>query len=257
MFIVWGRRVVRRPAGWVADFCPICRRPEVFGLVRVGSAAHVYYLSFGEGTLVGHEIQCRACGMTYATEMERYSGAIRTPRDRVTDVLEETQPRLYERHAQRLAVEDRLRTGSLAPDERARLIEEPFHLLEGSAPTDALESRLDAVGCLSIVGVFAAGIAAAVLGERPATRYVLPFALTLVGASVVFLVYALATAARRQMRKRVFPLLVRALQPLAPSREELARVLHQLKHVRGYAIAKVVDPEALAVALERAPVPHA
>jgi len=41
MFIVWGKKIVYRKLGFVADFCPICRGPRAFELKRVGSASHL------------------------------------------------------------------------------------------------------------------------------------------------------------------------------------------------------------------------
>jgi hypothetical protein len=36
MFVVWGKKRVRKKIGHVADFCPMCRTAQPFALVRVG-----------------------------------------------------------------------------------------------------------------------------------------------------------------------------------------------------------------------------
>ena len=61
MFVVWGTKIKRKKVGRVADFCPMCRGLSVFELRRVGEASHVYYISFGQGTLLGYDITCETC----------------------------------------------------------------------------------------------------------------------------------------------------------------------------------------------------
>lgn len=47
MIIVWGRKVVRRKAGYVADFCPCCRGLRPFMLYAHRSVAHIQRIPLG------------------------------------------------------------------------------------------------------------------------------------------------------------------------------------------------------------------
>ena len=76
MFIVWGRKLVYRKLGHVADFCPICRKPRPFALQRIGSAGHVYYVSVSQGELVGFERTCLKCHTVYNAEPTHYAKVV-------------------------------------------------------------------------------------------------------------------------------------------------------------------------------------
>ena len=73
MFIVWGKKRIERKQGMVADFCPICREVRAFTLIRVGLADHIYYVSFGEGKLVGYIVRCDTCGVALGVEPTRFA----------------------------------------------------------------------------------------------------------------------------------------------------------------------------------------
>ena len=79
MFIVWGKKTVYRKVGHVADFCPICRQARCFTLKRVGMAGHIYYLSAGQGELVGFERTCASCSTSVAAQPERYIAFAKKP----------------------------------------------------------------------------------------------------------------------------------------------------------------------------------
>src|SRR5438876_12363312 len=73
MFIVWGKKRTERKQGRVADFYPICREIRAFTLIRVGLAGHIYYVSFGEGKLVGYIVRCDTCGVALGVEPTRFA----------------------------------------------------------------------------------------------------------------------------------------------------------------------------------------
>ena len=93
MFIVWGKKIVYRKVGHVADFCPICRKVQPFELKRVGSAGHVYYVSVGEGELVGYERTCKECGTVFRAEPTTYASVSKTLAP-LADLVRQTYPNI-------------------------------------------------------------------------------------------------------------------------------------------------------------------
>jgi len=130
MFIVWGRKAVRRSLGHVADFCPMCLAERSFKLARVGMAGHVYYVTAGEGTLVGFERTCGECQCVSATDRQRYQDVSKRPQPLET-LIRETFPRLREVYADALAIAQRAREApaQLSAQERMALIRAPFSAL--------------------------------------------------------------------------------------------------------------------------------
>lgn len=93
MFIFWGTRKTIRKAGYVADFCPICRDVKMFQLIRVGMASHVYGLSFGKGKLAGHDRKCVDSGMELQADPAKYKDIVKnTDGVRTDDLVSATFP---------------------------------------------------------------------------------------------------------------------------------------------------------------------
>jgi hypothetical protein len=128
--IIWGTKKVVRNLGYVADFCPICVGAKPFSLERVGMAGHLYYVSFGEGNLVGYHLNCLDCDVLLNGEPDRYS-AFAKLFDNLPALIKETFPKLAEFHRNRLLLENKVRTAlpTIDDDTRRSLLMEPFHLL--------------------------------------------------------------------------------------------------------------------------------
>jgi len=130
MIFVWGKKAVYRRLGYVADFCPICIGVKPFILERVGMAGHVYYITAGEGDLVGYQINCLECNILLNSQAERYA-AFAEKQDALPALIKQTFPKLVEFHKVRLLLENQVRTAlpTLPEDTRRSLILEPFLLL--------------------------------------------------------------------------------------------------------------------------------
>jgi len=76
-FIVWGKKRVTRNLGYVADFCPLCREPKPFLLQRIGMAGHVYYISAGEGELVGFHRTCQTCKTAFTADPHKIGSKLK------------------------------------------------------------------------------------------------------------------------------------------------------------------------------------
>ncbi|WP_374434669.1 hypothetical protein [Inhella sp.] len=128
--IIWGRKTVRTPLGYAADFCPICASAQAFEITRVGSAGHLYYISVGEGELVGYERRCLSCGIDLRAEPTGYAALAPTPLP-LAALRKTTCPDLDEAYRAHLDQEDRIRFDPLGlpPQDRQALILQPFVLL--------------------------------------------------------------------------------------------------------------------------------
>ncbi|MFL6656937.1 MAG: hypothetical protein ACJ8GW_02595 [Massilia sp.] len=128
--IIWGRKRVEKHIGFVADYCPMCVGVRPFALERIGMAGHVYYITTGEGDLVGYQIGCLECHILLNGQHERYA-AFSPKVEPLPELTRLTFPNLAEYHRSRLALEHQVRTAlpSLPEDTRRSLILEPFLLL--------------------------------------------------------------------------------------------------------------------------------
>lgn len=129
MFI-WGRKLVRRHLGYVADFCPICACARPFALTRLGSAGHVYFIAAGDGDVIGHERRCRACTVVLRANPARYA-AIEPVELPIRALVARTLPAFKALYAERLTLEASLRADprSPSPQVRQELLLEPFTLM--------------------------------------------------------------------------------------------------------------------------------
>lgn len=128
--IIWGRKTVRRHVGYVADFCPICACARPFAVTRVGSAGHLYFISVGDGTLVGHERACKVCSIALRADPAQYMAMAKQPLG-ILELIQQTFPNFKKVHGDRLAFEAAIRANphSLAPEDRQSLLMAPFVLL--------------------------------------------------------------------------------------------------------------------------------
>ncbi len=257
MFIVWGTKRVERNQGTVADFCPICREIRPFQLVRVGLASHVYYISFGEGKLAGHIIRCATCGVALGVDPTRYSTTTQDATSSLEVLVRDTFPRLREVYAERLKLEEQIkRTRTpLPPEERNRLLMEPFALLNPLVERRFADStKLDkksGLGCLGTV-LIGGGLFFGSLGFRGSTQdKILIAAAILFGIGTVYTFVQLHLGPNRFFRERLLPPLVKSLRPLEPTREEIAACIDRCRTL-GLKIGKVAKPKEIWPRLERA-----
>ena len=228
--LVWGTKRVVRALGFTADFCPICREVRTFEVKRIGMAGHLYYVSFGAGTLAGYLRTCRTCGTSLNAVPDQYarlSNEMLEP----SELQPVTFPNLDEVHRTRLAIEKTLQSSParLSTADRSALIKEPFILL-----SPKVEERFASV---HFDGPTAITLFAAVLGlsfvpamlSTALPNYGFELALACTAAAVVAIGVQMFMSSERFMRKQLLPVLVPALKPLDPTPEELESVLKDMK----------------------------
>jgi len=250
MIFIWGKKHVLRSLGYVADFCPVCRDLRTFEMKRLGLAGHFYYLSFGEGQLIGHERTCDVCGIELQGQPELYK-TLQKRKQPPAELAPLTRPDWREVRAPRLAAERELATpfGRLSPEWRSVLLREPFDLLAPRVEVRFANSRLDWQTALSIGGFFAILFVAVKLADRFAAQSDVIWIAALVAGTALILSQALLTK-RRWFRKSVFPVLILSLRPLKPSEAELRALLDKMK-AEGRMIGRKLDLKALLGELRR------
>ncbi len=254
MFIVHGKQRTERIEGFVADFCSLCRRESAFRLVRVGTVLHWYGISAGAGGLVGYTRVCLNCRIETWTDRNRYSAAQKAftlidlqSSVRLGQLIQQTQPGLRSRLAERLDIEDQIRRNPQALDHRLRqaLIKEPFtqitYVFDKRFESTHIDLPLFATAVAGIAATIATPVAAHdFLGADAAPR---AFLVVLLLALTAILIQALRVKSR-YLRNRIFPTLALALKPLAPKPEEIDAALLELRKEK-LAIAKHIKTPAL------------
>jgi len=247
-FIVWGRKVVRRSIGHVADFCPMCRAPKGFELTRVGSARHVYYITAGEGALVGFERTCWDCGTALQAEPATYA-TIAKSRLPLAELIRATFPNLAFARSEPVALAERIRRdpASLPAEQRLALVRQPFVLLSPKVEKRLAATHVDKEIALSLVGVVAfwAFVLPPLMRALPPQLADAAFVLfVLLGIAAV--VWQFIGSTRRFMKREILPVLAGALAPLRPSESEIAAVLAELKRLRHKIGSKARPADVLA-----------
>ena len=144
MFIVWGKTIKRQKLGFVADFCAVCRDLRTFQVRRIGSASHVYYISFGQGDLVGYERTCQVCATPVDAVPDTYSGMAKTFQP-ASELISETFPNYYTVYRALLERERKVRDtpSMLTPEERRARMREPFMVIAPLAQQKLSSIQLD------------------------------------------------------------------------------------------------------------------
>jgi hypothetical protein len=231
MFIIWGRKITRRRAGYVADYCPICRAQQTFELQGVRSARHVYYVSLGSGQLLGYERKCDQCGTAFKANSAAYASVSRA-RLPLEELKRTTYPNLDTATKEQAALEERIRRQRLTPAERQALIKAPFIFLSAKVERRFAATHLDkesaialgaAVGLLTVAPIIGRWL----LPDSPGTLFLIVLA-----AGVSLVVWQLIASGARYMQREIVPVLTKSLKPLHPTQEEIEAVLAELRRVK-------------------------
>ena len=226
MFIVWGKTIKRQKLGFVADFCAVCRDLRTFQVKRIGSASHVYYISFGQGDLVGYERTCEVCSTPVDAVPDTYIGMAETCRP-ASELISETFPNYYTVYRELLERERKVRDtpSLLTPEERRARMREPFMVIAPLAQQKLASIQVDwrvGLAVLSFVPIF---WVIGLVEDQPSLNWI--FAGLALWAGLVF--SEIFRSSRRYLLKNAAPQLASSLAPLKPSESELDRILQELK----------------------------
>ena len=234
MFIVWGKSIKRKKLGFVADYCAVCRDLRTFQVTRIGSASHVYYISFGQGELVGYERTCGVCSTPVEADTSRYPDMSPTRRP-ATDLISETFPNFYSVYRETIERDRKVRDtpSQLTPAERKARMREPFLLIAPVAQQKLASIRVDwrvLVSIFSFAPIFwVMGLIAKLVGgpyqEDPSPNWIIAGLVLWIG----FVFWEIFMSSRRYLLKNAAPQLAASLAPLKPSKTEIERILQELR----------------------------
>jgi hypothetical protein len=239
--IIYGHKIVRTPAGLVADFCPLCRAIKPYEVLCIEKVPHLYHIITLKGEVAGFELRCMQCAFVKSAPEGLFQNLADAYDGDLEQLVEQTFPTIRGSYAERLVLEDQLRHGQtrLAPEVRQSLLEEPFALLAGrvewrfGAGVDV--SKLDrrdwiALRVSMLVAFGLLGVSVMFQLWRP-DDFILG-ALSVVGCAALLAVAAAvvgSTSERRFLRERVRRPLVRALKPLRPTLAEVSAILEKCR----------------------------
>jgi hypothetical protein len=218
-----GNSLVSKKVGYVAEFCPICRRAMPHRVERINSVNNLQALFFRPGEQVGHLGKCQGCRLPSILDLDRYQSLAPKLSPDFLTLIAETFPNLESHHHDRLELERQIQSDPLTipPQTRAMLIDEPFHLLSRDRPAQRLaialadrnqwiKAILGAIVCLLIAN-----------SNRP------------IGFGLFAIVAVVYTTLKNQHQQRAaLGRLGSALHPLQPSPEELATALERMPIVK-------------------------
>jgi hypothetical protein len=144
-FITWGTKTTLKRVGYVADFCPICRRTTVCSSIAVGNVKHIQRIPLGKATTIGHILRCSSCNLPMLTDIDRYHCNIPRSMVKIDRAIDDTFPNIEEFYRDRLAIERDIRTDpfALPPQTRSVLIDEPFSLLSPNRPAQKVIAEVE------------------------------------------------------------------------------------------------------------------
>jgi hypothetical protein len=230
MFIIWGKKAVYRNLGYVADFCTTCRCPRPFGVRRIGMAGHVYYITAGQGELVGFDRTCEECGTPYRADPSAYKSIAKT-RGPIDSLVRETFPNLAEVWGERIALEAKLKSGAstLTPEERGELIREPFLRLSPKVEARYASTHFDKEVGFAVLGAIALLIIGPAFARTFTPDQEEPIFLTSLTLGALLVIWQIMGVGRRFLHRQILPTLAVALKPLGPTESELKSILSELK----------------------------
>jgi hypothetical protein len=231
VFIISGQKVVRKKLGWVGDFCPICREIRPFRLISSRKVTHLYYIPVSRGEEVFTRT-CLACAAVLDAAREAYAGTARRLPGDIIELVQQSMPDIDTRYADRFEMEDRLLAGELTGEDRDDAIMEPFALVVPQIKQRASPVCIDPVSglCLAATAVvFAGGLIAAASVPPSMQNSALSIAFAAGGAGFLAFLILLATDVRRYVRRKLQPMLVRALAPLRPTLDELRDAIEAVR----------------------------
>lgn len=233
MHLHFGHRRVEQRKGKVADFCPICHDIGAFDFFRVARVFHIWGVTIGQGSLISFFARCDRCAFK-RFKIVRYVAIVENTTRGLDWLITETFPTIRVLYADRLKLEAMIRKdpSSLDHETRRALILEPFTLINplveehfaGQTPLDGPSS----LGCLGTIVLTAGAFAVAIAYRRTPVGDRLLLVTLFVGIiCTAIALYQFYRRPFRYLRRRLAPMLARALRPLNPSREELESCLAQ------------------------------
>jgi hypothetical protein len=203
---------------------------------RIGSASHVYYISFGEGDLVGYERICGVCSTPFDAVPDTYSGMSKDNRPAV-ELVNETYPNYYKVYDEVIKRERKVHDtpSLLTPAERKARMREPFVIIAPLAQQKLSSIQVDwrvVAAVFSFLPIFWAlgAVAGWVNGpdQDPSPNFI--FAGLALWAGLI--IWQVVMSSRRYLLKYAVPPIAAAIAPLKPSETEVAAIVDEFRRAK-------------------------
>lgn len=245
MFVVWGKKKVEKKLGYVAEFCPICRKITAFKLIGAGLIGHLYFIPIGRATLNEHRAQCQECFSSKKVKPFAYKSYARNCNMEIDELEKETFPDIRNFYAEQLNTEEKIRRKEVfSKDERQKMLEAPFFYLAPELESKYADKPWDKESVFGCLGTLIIPPLLVVIGVNLFKSENLKdisgiSALVLFATGLITTVMLNMLSPSRYMKRRIYPALGLALRPLKPSEEEIKQCLEKLK-AAGYLIGKKI-----------------
>ena len=140
----WGKSIVGKQIGFVADYCRVCHDIRAFSVKRVSKAEHVFFIPLERGRLLEHRQTCRECGVESSCQRGKFLQIAKVCDPSIERLIEETFPGVHQAYADRMAQEREAVTVEPGDerDKRDALMMEAFHIAEsrfrGGSPAEGI-----------------------------------------------------------------------------------------------------------------------
>jgi hypothetical protein len=242
-------KVPERPAGWVAEYCVICRDVQPMQLVHLGTGQTRRELQKAGNS--GSIVVCQACGLRSQADPATYLSIIAARPEAIADLMKKTQPRLPLRVGGRVQWERRAIGGELAEPERLEALREPFlvlsYLLRQPVSGELAPLTVLLFAVVSLVSGFIYMLIASAFVSNLGDFFPIAFSMAVmtgVGAAIVANRRLFRRKDREAYSREIEPRLARALRPLRPTPDELHEV-HAWMAAAMHPMAPLVDVDRL------------
>lgn len=230
MFLWISRSHNSKRTGYVADFCPICRKVNRFQLFQWNFRVSFNSLVVVSDKITGYVKVCVDCTTTYPAEPAIYPVLCRKLEP--LDDMNRTLPKFNQEIRDRLEIENQIihSLNSIPDDLRTELMREPFFVLSPSVDAKLGSFSLDGLGYfffITTVGLtLGILLKTGVAGPQP---HGILLATVSIGAGLITIFLYKTRSKARFIITFLLPNLAKALQPLKPTDAELISLINQMK----------------------------
>jgi hypothetical protein len=225
------------PIGLVADYCPICWKPEKFKCWDVYCVKRLNVLLTLGRKYTGLTVRCSQCNFTRSSvSTQRYAGIIQEDLP-LTRLIEMTFPNLFVYYAEQIELGSKMhRSATLSTEERKEAIGSVLNYValevEKICSKDVEIDRRSVMGCLATILLCVGSTAILTLLAANNLPLLIMTPVCLISLGTLTTIVSLGRQHRRYSRRIGLPLCGRGLKLLRPSYEEIQAELRRLRDQR-------------------------
>jgi hypothetical protein len=242
MFIFWGTKLVKARLGYVADYCLICSRIQIFEIQKRSLRSHIYYLPYGEEKSVQHLKLCKDCSTEQVANIRSYKTIVDQNKigSGLREMIDQTFPNIEDVYGQRLEADKNIVLGPKAIGQTSwkAMICEPFGVYERKFLEFSSQIQIDLHAFISILVALALPVISAMILELSSidieTRTNIIIGAIIFG--IVLMIVQVRGVKKRHLLKEIYPKLAKSLGKFSAHRTDIQSVFEELKG-EGYQVA--------------------